>query len=466
MEIQGNVNGAGLGHGQPPPPPAFAHAHENRSPSSGSTPIFRSASGGLRGLLNDEAPGSRRSSSAQGSVSSAAEDGYAYPRGSASAPGVRQLLHEEAPPISNSSSASSINTSMQSPGTRTHQLDPDGFLAPSTPASAYPRSSRSPHPAMGISGISPGYPTTPLPAEGYNMYHDTHVTPQYNSEVGRSRGFPPTPQEYFDPSRVTPQSHMLPLRSPSISISPRNHAQPLPTSRPTSSSSNTFSFQPPGYPMSPPLGHRRVSGGHSRPGSGSNSRLQTALSSRRDSRSTPAPFSAAHSVRSPSPIIPRTPYQPHRISEPRSVLYPIASDDVSHLKSDGMSNNPLRRRRKRPLPSWSNTTPGSRSQPAESDNSYFPPPDDREGSNYRSTSYGDVTGHRSAEMTPAPDEGGSGPLPRRIQAASQHLKRQSDNSPDGHEPTRRKVSGGQYTSNVALVANHCEFNGHWIWAIG
>lgn len=248
----------------PPPPPAFSHAQGDRSPtssSSGNTPHFRSVSGGgggssgLRGLLNNseedglDAPNSRRSSAqdARSSFSSIPEDGSAYQqqqqqhqsqrqhpqnqhqsyqqpqthlphRGSASAPAIRQLLNsEEAPPLSKSSSASSLGASAhQSPAMRTHQLDPDGFLAPSTPASAYPRNSRSPHPFI-PSGMSPGYPTTPLPADwqgSYQAQHDAYQTPlhsshQSHSESSRSKNTQPTPQDQVEYHRMTPQLSLI-----------------------------------------------------------------------------------------------------------------------------------------------------------------------------------------------------------------------------------------------------------------
>ena len=283
-----------------------------------------------------------------------------------------------------------------------------------------------------------------------------------HSESSRSRSTQPTPQDQYDfHHRNTPQSLNLPLRSPSISVSPRGYAQPLPTSRPTSSSSNNFSFQPPGYVPSPSTSYRRLSGGTSRPGSASNGRQYTAEhQSRPGSRSTPYPYHAAEPVRSPSPIILKTLYNPHRRSDPESLLYPITAEDVARFKTEGLSNNPLRKRRKRPLPSWSNTTPGARSQPGESDHSYFPEQDERRpGSTSGRTSVSNDQGQGSAAVTPAPDDRRRGdrngaPISKKRQLSDTVSVRRD--SPEGHDPTRRKISATQYTANVAIVANHCK----------
>ena len=312
--------------GCPQHPPAFIH--QPRSPSG---PMSRSASGGLRGLLNAEpaAPDHR--------------------------PSIHQLLNT-APgsPVSKSNSASSMTHS--SPSLNLSPRHDNGYLH------------------------TPGI-----------VHRSRMISPSANQDPGpsRQRLTMPPPQE-------VPHSEFrgsLPLRSPSVSVSPRSYhtnLQSFTPSRPGSSSSTPqpFAFRP-----SPSHPNRRLSEDYSRPSSVSRIR----------------------------------PYQPVRMTPATSVLYPISQDEISHLRGVGLSNNPLRKYKRRVLPSWSS---GSR-LPNESDTSYFPQ-DDRSRS-------------RSSSRRPSATPG------------ERHLKRASDDSDHGHDTSRRKIVETQYVGNAGHVADHCEF---------
>jgi mRNA (guanine-N7-)-methyltransferase len=387
-------------------PPGFQN--DRRSPG-----IFRTASGGMRNMLNEEGGAGR--DSRNGSFSSAGpEDHLPPPRNR----GINSLLNEGiAPPISQTSSASSIShtaLSYHSPGPKPYSLlDHDGFLAPTTPASGFARSSRSPYPAA-----SPALSLQALPHEGHHQMTNTYRSPNLFTH---------------DP---------LPMRSPSVSVSPRHQLHNLPPnhlpSRPGSSSSAG------GYPYptslhyeSPSHSYQQLSDHPQRPRS--NSRLNDPPSRPRSSSKLNDPPSRRSSIsasyvprppRSPSPV--RFPYAPHnRITAPSSVLVPISRKEVDTLKAEGLSNNPLRGKHKPPPPSWSGITPSpSLHRTSESGNSYFP------GDN-------SVAGPSTAAQK------------RKVSDVDN--SRQSSRAPSngGSDFTRRKVSEAKYMGNNALVADHC-----------
>lgn len=403
-------------------PPHFQN--DGRSPVTNSGPLHRNvSSGGLRGLLNDDGPERRRSSGRE-SFSSA---GYEEPGPPLPRSRINHLVYESAPPLSQSSSHSSMGQSAyshhshQSPVSKPYSLlDHDGFLAPATPASAYPRASRSPY--------------------------------SLNSPSGYSHA--PLPNMNMDPSNTRspyPHSHdQLPLRSPSISMSPRqhyeslsSHHQPLPPypshSRPGSSSSASgFSFHAPHE--SPSIYQRQMSVDYaSRPRSGSRT---TGPSSRRPSTGTayqPPPTKATR--RSPSPP-PRLPYAPHqRISQPMSLLTPIHREEIEQYKAAGLSNNPLRTANHRPPPSWSGPSPSPglhrMSGPQEVDASYF--------NNSNSS-------RRGTTNSPGPS------APKKRKKSDRYSAGELDpKGSNGTGDARRKLEDKRYMGNVGLVADHCEY---------
>ena len=404
-------------------PPQFQpdRQGERYSPGPQQTPgnLNRSVSGGLRGLLNDDEPGSRRSSGRDSFSSAGYEETPQPPPRSR----LTHLVHENATPLSQSSSHSSMGQSAisqhshHSPVKPYSLLDHDGFLAPVTPASAYPRPSRSPYSLNSPSG----YPHAPLPQVEQGMNRSPY-----------------------------PHTHdQLPLRSPSISVSPRQYQQqslPPPHhshSRPGSSSSaGGFAFNT--AHESPSVYQRQLSADYtSRPRSGS--RTTNGPPSRRPS--TGAAYQTAPAApppRSPSPP-PRLPYAPHhRISRPTTLLDPISREDLEQFKAAGLHNNPLRRAAaaQRPPPSWSgpSPSPGLRRASAsnEADNSYFP----NSNSN---------AGRRIASDSPGPSAA------KKRKTADRYGKEDNEGQPsNGGSGPRQKMEDKRYMGNVGLVADHCE----------
>lgn len=376
-------------------PPHFQH--DGRSPAP--VPLHRTVSGGLRGLLNDDGPDTRRSSGRDSMSSIGHDDNFPQPhRGR-----INNLLHESATPLSQSSSHSSMGQSAysqhshHSPVSKPYSLlDHDGFLAPVTPASAFPRASRSPYSLNSPSG----YPHAPLPMV----------------DGGPLRSPYPTIHD------------SMPLRSPSISVSPRQYHQSLPPPHPhsrpgSSSSASGFAFNAPSIPLESPsiYQQRQASSDYtSRPRSGSRT---TGPPSRRPSASLAPP-------KSPSPP-PRIPYQPHnRTSSSFLLNQPITQDELESLKLIGHSNNSLRRRPRRPPPSWSgpSPSPGLRrtSGPHESDASYFP------------------------RHSPGPS------APKKRKTSDKFGRDQDEVAGRSGSETKRRVENAKYMGNVALVADHCE----------
>ena len=469
-------------------PPAFSD--DRRSPIASSSP----SSGGLRGLLNEEGEPRRRSGEQRSSVSATFEEGRARPS-------FHQLLNDPAPPVSKSNSSTSLahssSPSNLSPGTRHRGLDPNAFLTPGTPASMQPRANPTPQYPV---GASPGTAPTSLPYTDPS-YASYYATPQAGPSTRRQSVdtshrpmLPPQelPPQYYDYStRMTPGTTSLPLRSPSVSISPRTYHTSLPAgyggSGPSSSTSASqpFPYQPPALPsVSPASSSRRLSEDRGHPPISDpyqNSRRGT-VPQRRPTQVTLVYSPSYPSVRSPSPIR-RTMYNPRRISQPSSVLRPIDHGEVAHLRSLALTNNPLRRRKKRPLPSWSGPSPGGRETPMESNSSYFPLQDGAGPSSghRRSASHIDRRGSVSSSTgRPSVTPGGPGYPPAfderrsitpggtQVSSMSQirgntsghgemnHRKRASEREDDEHDATRRKVSETAYVSNAEAIAYHCK----------
>lgn len=331
-----------------------------------------------------------------------------------------------------------------SPPARHRHLDAPEFLAPVTPASALPhRPSRSPYPppsSMSPVSHQPGLPHHHDPA--YGTYYDTppQAGPSRSRRTSVSNGprpmLPPGVPRHSDYSsesaRSTPAgySNALPLRSPSVSISPRSSYVGLPagptSSRPTSSTSNTFYFHPPVMASASPAGASRLlsedpqarryseepqyaAAAQSRPdSSGRRATVPATRPSQTPSHSYDTP------VRSPSPVRRRA-YLPERRSSASMALYrPILPDEIARLRALGQSNNPLHeRKRKRPPPSWAGT-PRSQATPNEMDNSYFPQQAEQGNNgaaapaNRRSTSYvGQGRPSSSSERKPSATPGPS-----------------------------------------------------------
>lgn len=449
-----------------PPPPAFHNGHRSPGPS-------RSVSGGgLRGLLNED--DSRRSSDQRSSISSAAtgtvDDQYPTPA-TATASGTgepRQSINHilnmtpNAQPISKSNSASSITHSSSpsnaSPGTRHHNLDPNGFLTPATPANPGVRTSRSPHP-MSMDQISPGAGYYTLPQE----YHPDHTgsSSRRTSSASQRPMLPPQdiPQHYD--YRTTPTgTHNLPLRSPSVSVSPRTYQASLPpvftSSRPGSSSASQ-GFAYPAPSASPSHPDRRLSEDVSRPSSVEGVPRRSTLPTRRLSQ-VPV-YSPAYAVRSPSPVKVVTPYEPKRFSQPTTLYYPIRSDEVNEFKAMGQVNNPLRKRKRKPMPSWSGPSTSSSRLPTDGDTSYFPHPDEGHGSRGSTARMSTTPGpaRDRASGTPGDRVASNGKRQVSDASSSNHLKRRSERDEDaGHDMTRRKVSGAGYVGIPGQVASHCK----------
>ncbi|WWC97059.1 hypothetical protein V866_003936 [Kwoniella sp. B9012] len=497
--------------------------------SSYSPPPAGPGPSNLRGLLNDAPMSeSRRGSDRTASISSMPEEGD---EGSGSSrPHIHRLLNNTSTqPISKTNSNSSLprsSPSNPSPGSRPHMLDPNGFLTPATPASAYPRSrsttSRSPHPPT---QMSPQRASVPLPLQ---QSHDQGYPPQYGepshvyrtdstaSLVGQRPMLPPQqpihPHEMYGYEQRTPGGgpyQNLPMRSPSISVSPRSQHQSLPhtSSRPgsASSASHPFGYQP--FPqataISPSTSNRRLSEDPTRPTSSSSAsgrrytdpNAQIPTPARRSSQTSTTGYPAPRltPIRSPSPIVRGIPYNPSRLSAPGNVTRPIEADELAYYRSMSQQNNPLRKRKaKRPLPSWSGPSPGPRSSfPNEEGTSYFPPQQNQnedDPTRYnRSQSYVDdrasIGRHPSVTPTPGSAYGGGrhgayppafdDPLatpgaPHRGSTLTRgrrptgngvenHLKRPSERDEDeydGHDVQRRKVSERQYVGNNAAVADH------------
>lgn len=461
--------------GYPPPPPAFTPGQ--RSPGT-----HRSLSGGLRGLLNED--DSRRSSDQRSSISSTATgqyDDHSSNTASGPRPSIHQLLNTTpAPPLSKTTSSSSATHSSSpsnaSPGQPYINLDPAAFLTPAQPAAGRYRSSRSPYPLYDNASPGPGQSlySNDYPAE---MGQASYKESMRRASGGQSQKPMLPPQEipqHYD-YRNTPTASHLPLRSPSVSVSPRTHQASLPpnhpSSRPTSSSaSNPFAFQTaPSLSMSPSRVERPLSGSLSRQASEdlTNDRRSAAPSRRGSQVLTYSP-----SVRrTPSPVD-QIPYNPNRISRPGSVLLPIRPDELADYKAIGFNNNPLRKRKKKPLPSWSGP-PSSSRLPNENDTSYFPAEDaPRQGASVHSRrASNSSTGRMSSTPGPRQDRTASGtPVDQRAPPSTngkRHASTSGENNnlkrsheaelEPGHDMTRRKVSGGAYIGNAGHVADHCMF---------
>lgn len=441
-------------------PPAFHHGQRSPGPS------HSNAGGIYRSLLNEDE--SRRSSEQRSSVSSTVDDHYA-PGGSTGGPrpSINHIINMTpgAHPISKSNSASSAalssSPSNASPGTRHQHLDPNGYLTPAAPANTGMRHSRSPHP-MSMDHMSPSTGYTNLPQE-YAL-HQSGPPSRRTSGVSQRPMLPPQDIPSHYDYRTTPtHGHNLPLRSPSVSVSPRAyHAASLPpvfpSSRPGSSSASQGISNPASF-VSPSHNDRRLSEDVSRPSSVEGAPRRSTLPARRLSQ-VPI-YSPAYAVRSPSPVKAATPYDPKRLSRPTSLYYPITQHELTELKAMGQANNPLRKRKRKPMPSWSGPSTSSSRLPNDTDTSYFPPQDDRQDSRASTA---------RASATPGPGRDRASGTPADIRVASHgrgsasmaqesnHLKRRLDRDEDaGHDMIRRKVSGNDaYNGIPGQVASHCK----------
>lgn len=448
-------------------PPAFHGAGSSPSSTMG---MRRSVSGGLRGLLNDEEEDTSRRSSAQSGFdgNGGMEEDHR--------PSISRILNSgpgDGGAMAKSTSYSSRVSSSPanaSPVISGRPLDNSGFL---TPASTSRRASRSPYPVN--SSVSPALQHAMLPHDGHALEYEAQLHPQAGPSRRRVSGGQSNPrpmlppdtiprQEYYDPSRITPgaQSYPLPMRSPSISVSPRSHHQALggQLSRPTSSSSmgQPFSFQPPPLPAeSPSYATRQLSEAPSRPSSGSQPPRQSSLVPRDSGRSSVA---SRTPLRSPTPL--RVPYQPNRMTQPTSVLRPILPDEVARMRSAAMVNNPLRRRPRKAAPSWSGPSPGARadrsSLPAESDSSYFPATHQtpEPGPSRKASQTSRRDGSVSAGLTSV-TPGGTAVTPTETNSKGPKGsgKRKQSSQEAGNDEQRRKGNDGHYVGNSA-VASHCE----------
>ncbi|EIW68861.1 hypothetical protein TREMEDRAFT_71716 [Tremella mesenterica DSM 1558] len=476
----------------PPPshPPDFQPTARRPSPSS--YPIRSvsvSGSGGLRGLLNDEPL--VRPSIGLGTIEK-------QRKVSGQSGGISKLLNTETASINNTTNSSSTLTpssltANNSPVPQHEFLDPNGLVIPGHPS----RQSRSPH--LSLSSVSPVLSHASVPqyedSNHHSRVHPYH-TPQAQPSNGSSYRAPPqsgpsnfansvTQQPFQTPQ--TQLSHHRPMMPPevprfqSISVSPRSQPQTLPqaphanpTSRPTSSSaaSQVFYFAPPPAQTPEPSPARTLcpsSEEYIPPSARQTNNVpvrHVTAPSFREPRFSHTPSATSVSVRSPSPIN-KVMYHPARLKQPTSVLVPILPPESEQLRISAMSNNPLRKKARRPLPSWS-VAPSSRlSGPQESDSSYFPTHDDlARRSQGPGSRRGSASERRRPSITPGPllstlleRPDSRKPTPRVVsgeteQKAGKQLKRSSEGEEPEREAVRRKVSGSLYVGNTGAIASH------------
>lgn len=292
------------------------------------SPGVRPLSGpGMRSLLNDDAPGpSRRGSDLTAALSDHEEHGQT------ARPHLSKLLNDTPTINRRTSSSSSIHqheTTASSPrlSSPTVGLHPGSLSRVSTHRSPLMPEARLSSPS---SAVSTGHYELP-PAFG-----DRPSSRRSSFDVS-SRSMPP-PSEPIRHELTTPTSHSAPLRSPSMSASPGSHSIGLPQPRVSRSNSGTSSSRPPPRSTwSPEPNH-----------------------SRRASDEVPrSPSSASNGRRSPPPPS-RTPYEPRQPSGSRTIRQPITHDELQRLRTEAASNNPLRRNKRRSVPSvpsWSAPSP-------------------------------------------------------------------------------------------------------------
>ena len=475
-------NGRGsrdVGRNGPYYPPAFHQDHDHYPPGPASLPIARSTSGGGGGLksllLNDEPVEPRMRSEQRSSMSSTSEDQQqqfshlssssssqhrtilqqSYPvQQSSSRNSLQGLLNSTplAPPISHSSSASSHRTSSPSNNSPAAGIRPHpAYLTPATPTAAGPRHSQSPFISASPAAGHHGLPVDPV--------GDQYPVPEYLPGPSRR-------SMTMDPYQQHSQApYSLLQRSPSVSISPRGQPQSLPphmmqNSRPSSSNSTStqpFAYQPPtpGRLDSPARMSRNLSEDFSRSSSGAPvpARIETTMAI----HSSYSPSWPTASAPPPSPPMVKS-YDPVRKTPATKLLQPISQDEVEHLRAVGLRNNPLRRKKKPPLPSWSAPSPSTNKGPIESDSSYFP-------SHHRATSVA------VARHSTTPGAATYPPVSEDLVATPSYRPRDA-NGRDGRsfsrkrsldeqmnhmqDSSRRKVSESQYVGNAGNVADHCE----------
>ena len=403
-------------------PPNFSGGQS--SPTKANRPLPRTAvsssSMSLRELLQDEEP---QPPSRRGSTQSVYEEDRRGSRGASQRKSINSLLNDDGdvhsrPSMSPAPVQSPRNTAALlshphvyniSPGSGPYD-QPAAYLSTNHGRHSTSRSPNPPsHPYPINTYVSPSNNASTLPSE-YPVMGD-HVRtpvsaalePQTSSSSGsrrqdssaRSRPMLPPdtiPRQHSNEdvapgsaTRLTPQAGSLPLRSPSISVSPRSAAQPLPAaaaassnyplSRPTSSG-QSYTYD------SPSVAHRRLSEDTSRPtsSSGHNGRPTSRSGSahqlsipRRESQTSVS--SSSHNEPAPrSPTPQKRPYDPdYRVTGTTTLFDPIMPDEVDRLKAEGRRKNPLyawsaRKMAGKPTsraPSWSGTpTPGPSSTSA------------------------------------------------------------------------------------------------------
>lgn len=460
--------GQGHAHGQGrlSLPPGFSHA-----PAEATSPSASGSRASLGNLLVDRTEDGLDRRRSSGRTSSFSSTGQPEER----KPSLSMILNEGA----GQSSASSPQAmggyhspaSHQSPSIASRPLNHDGFAIPAPPSalssaqlSARTRSPSQSHSPMPFhtprsgQASSPAFQSyTPLPDQyiattpGQGAYNRRPVSrgestgSQSARRLSGSAGsmMPPQHIDLSSPSMhhsrlahsnrdfdshplsgPSPSFTHLPLRSPSVSISPRAASVNLPhsTSRPSSSK---------GYTPQPSA-------------SGMSANPYASRSPSRDVAPVESSLSASSSRRSVSPVTKsRVAYNPGYNGHRR----PITPAEVARLKSDARRNNPLRTRAP-PPPTPSGSASANSSQPAEDGLSYFPTP-----TNSRPTS----SDHRVDRYSP------SGPPSPVKDAAPLRRKRESETRelcPEDREEQRRKVSAeGDFVAaeRAKLVAQHCKF---------
>lgn len=320
----------------PPQPPAFT----DNPPQSGSRPLSSSHSGSgggggsLRNILNDDGGGASRRGSDMTVMSSHSydDDPSNNNNSNTTRPHLAKLLNtNDTTPLVRTNSASSSSHGGGMDAGSPHLSSPSISLHPAS-AGAQGRPSRSPllpNQALSSPSASMGYP------------YDVHTTPGYGgggpssrrSSMDNSRPMPPP----ADPVRQhdlysTPVARTAPLRSPSVSVSPRLQNMHLPNP-PTSSRHGSV-----GRPTS------------SRSASGSNSAFPLAIISSPERR-------LSDDMVVESPISIRTPYDPVQPSNSYTIRRPITDDELARLRAAAANNNPLRRKMRRSAPGWSAPSP-------------------------------------------------------------------------------------------------------------
>lgn len=369
----------------PPPPPAFA----DHQPMPARPVSAVGGGGSLRSLLNDD--GDHTSRRGSDMTTSSYDDEYN------NRPHLSKLLNSETAPLARTSSASSSTRDVRETSSPRNP-SPSVGLHPAS-AGSVGRASRSPMIHQGLSSpAAMGYP------------YDVHTTPtgyggsSRRSSMDTSRPMPPPsePVRHHDMYN-TPMAQSTPLRSPSVSVSPRtqhinlpNPPRPGPSSRPASSrsASGSYGVSQSAVVSSPePAGRRR---------------------------------SDDASIASPGPMA--RPWDPAQPSGTRHWDRPLPADEIARLRAMAPNFNLLRRKGKAAPPQWSAPSPRNSLDQHED-----PMPTGSGGPS-----------RRGSTASAAADRRG-----RREDSTG--LKRPSHEIEDGRNQRRRMDS---YTGKAAEVASH------------